>query len=140
MELASMLAGEEFTDRPRAVCPVIATVLRSYNDAIDDIRRQDLYRYASESVGTNDRSVRRARLREAERHFGIEPGRFKGLVTGWRLMTLARAAFLSGSSPTADQHADYLRLVDRLLAIGSSPLGLDSPARSDAIAVATSRG
>ena len=52
MELASMLAGEDFTDRPASVCPVIAAFLRAYNDAIDDRRRQDLYRYASAAVGT----------------------------------------------------------------------------------------
>jgi hypothetical protein len=52
MELASMLAGESFTDHPRSVSPVIATFLRSYNDIVDDERRQDLYRYAAEVVGT----------------------------------------------------------------------------------------
>ena len=52
MELASMLAGEPFSDRPASVCPVIAGFLRAYNDRVDDERRQDLYRYASEAVGT----------------------------------------------------------------------------------------
>ena len=28
MELSSMLAGERFSDRPRSVCPVIASLLR----------------------------------------------------------------------------------------------------------------
>ena len=32
MELASMLAGEPFTDQPESVCPVIASFLRAYND------------------------------------------------------------------------------------------------------------
>jgi len=52
MELASMLAGEPFSDRPAAVCPVIAGFMRAYNDRVDDERRQDLYRYAAEVVGT----------------------------------------------------------------------------------------
>jgi hypothetical protein len=52
MELASMLAGERFSDRPRSVSPVIAAFLRGYNDLVDDRRRQDLIRYASEAVGT----------------------------------------------------------------------------------------
>jgi hypothetical protein len=47
MELASMLADEPFSDRPRSVCPVIAAFLRSYNDGLDDERRRDLYRFAS---------------------------------------------------------------------------------------------
>jgi hypothetical protein len=52
MELSSMLAGEPFTDRPACVCPVLAEFLRTYNDEVDDRRRQDLYVYASLAVGT----------------------------------------------------------------------------------------
>jgi hypothetical protein len=52
MELSSMLAGEPFTDRPACVCPVLAEFLRTYNDEIDDRRRQDLYVYAALAVGT----------------------------------------------------------------------------------------
>jgi hypothetical protein len=64
MELASMLAGEDFTDRPASVCPVIGAFLRAYNDAIDDRRRQDLFRYASAAVGTRaSTDVTRARAR-----------------------------------------------------------------------------
>ncbi len=48
MELASMLAGETFTDHPESVCPVIGSLLRAYNDRLDDDRRQDLYRYAAQ--------------------------------------------------------------------------------------------
>jgi hypothetical protein len=52
MELASMLAGERFSDRPRTVCAMIAALLRAYNDGIDDERRTDLYRCAANAVGT----------------------------------------------------------------------------------------
>jgi hypothetical protein len=52
LELASMLAGEEFSDEPFSVCPVIATLLREHNDSIDDERRQDLYAYAAKVVGS----------------------------------------------------------------------------------------
>ena len=52
MELASMIAGEPFTDRPRSVCPVIAGLLRPYNDVTPNRRRQDLYRSAAEAIGT----------------------------------------------------------------------------------------
>ena len=52
MELASMLAGEPFTDQPHSVCPVIAGFMRAYNDACDDRRRQDLLPFASAAVGT----------------------------------------------------------------------------------------
>ena len=52
MELASMLAGEPFNDHPASVCPVLGSVLRSYNDSVDDDARQDLYAYAARVVGT----------------------------------------------------------------------------------------
>jgi hypothetical protein len=52
MELASMLAGEKFTDHPRSVSRSIAAFLRTYNDMIDDEHRQDLYEIASKCVGT----------------------------------------------------------------------------------------
>jgi hypothetical protein len=52
MELASMLAGERFSDHPASVSPVIAGFLREYNDRIDDARRPDLLRFATEAVGT----------------------------------------------------------------------------------------
>jgi hypothetical protein len=48
MELASMLAGEPFTDHPKSV----SRVLRGYNDLLDDAPRQTLYEYAARSVGT----------------------------------------------------------------------------------------
>lgn len=47
-----MLGGEPFSDHPRSVCPVIGAFLRTYNDSIDDERRQALYAYAAEVVGS----------------------------------------------------------------------------------------
>ncbi len=52
MELASMLAGERFSDHPKSVSRVLAAFLRGYNDLLGDERRQDLYAYASMAVGT----------------------------------------------------------------------------------------
>jgi hypothetical protein len=76
MELASMLAGEPFSDRPRCVDPVIAGFLRTYNDGIDDRRRQDLYPVASEVVvtrGVASVQAERARLclRWAQERYGL---------------------------------------------------------------------
>lgn len=63
MELASMLAGEGFSDHPRSVSRPIASFLRGYNDLVDDRRRADLYRYAAMTVGTSgSRSVENARV------------------------------------------------------------------------------
>jgi hypothetical protein len=64
MELASMLAGERFGDRPSSVCPVIGAILRAYNDNVDDRRRQDLYRFAADAVDT--RRDYRAQRRRAD--------------------------------------------------------------------------
>jgi len=62
MELASMLAGERFGDRPVCVCPVLGAILRAYNDNVDDRRRQDLYRFAADAVDTRrDYRVQRRR-------------------------------------------------------------------------------
>src|SRR5919198_983109 len=63
MELASMLAGEPFSDHPKSVCPVIGAFLRSYNDRIDDDQREDLYATAARIVGT--RGSRRLERRRA---------------------------------------------------------------------------
>jgi hypothetical protein len=52
MELASMLAGERFSDHPRAVCPVIAGFLRSYNDRVPASALPELYPLASVVVGS----------------------------------------------------------------------------------------
>jgi hypothetical protein len=57
-----MLAGDRFGDRPVSVCPVIGAILRAYNDNVDDRRRQDLYRFAADAVGTRrDYRVQRHR-------------------------------------------------------------------------------
>jgi hypothetical protein len=64
MELASMLAGERFSDHPRAVCPVIAGFLRSYNDRVPPHELPDLYPLAALVVGSRSTwRVRRLRLR-----------------------------------------------------------------------------
>lgn len=62
LELASMLAGEPFSDQPRSVCPVIAAYLRAYNDGADDHSRRGLYGAAARVVGTRaGQEVARAR-------------------------------------------------------------------------------
>lgn len=64
MELASMLAGEPFSDQPRSVCPVIAAYLRAYNDGADDRSLRALYGAAARVVGTSaGLEVERARAR-----------------------------------------------------------------------------
>jgi hypothetical protein len=134
MELASMLAGEPFSDNPVSVCPVIGSFLRAYNDAIDDDRRKDLYEYASRVVGSRaSEAVQRAR---AERLADWTVGRQRRRWT----RALARAA-LRRPRPDPNQpfqtpgahavrairrhtdetHAQALALVDELLEIHVDP-------------------
>lgn len=65
MELASMLAGEPFSDRPISVSAVITGVLRTHNDRIDDRRRQDLYHLRGPGRRHRWRRRRRTCAREA---------------------------------------------------------------------------
>ena len=89
MELASMIAGEPFTDRPRSVCRVIAAMLRAYNDVARDAPRQDLYRCASEVVGTRaSHDVEAERLAHCIRVLGeLRVARARSL--SWRLRSPA---------------------------------------------------
>jgi hypothetical protein len=133
MELASMLAGERFSDRPRSVCPVIGAFLRAYNDRVDDARRQDLYVFAAEAVGTrSDRATRRRRLelcrRFAVRCAGTPPGPVTGLFCiGQAESAGAHAALAAASPEQPDGHAMALVLLEALIACGSG----DSAARHD---------
>jgi hypothetical protein len=143
MELASMLAGEPFSDRPQAVCPVIGAYLRSYNDVVDDERRQDLYRYASEAIDSAGSAA--LRRRRAERCLA-EISRLhdqRSRVRRWLSgrpelslpgssielervgMHLARALQRSGP----DGHARALALADELIAMGPAPAMPEVPRR-----------
>src|SRR4051812_19200716 len=135
MEVASMLAAEPFSDEPRCVCPVIAEFLRTYNDQVDEARRQDLFEYASLVVDTRadfrverrranlclDRwleasSPRRAQLRR--RLWMLPPG------TAARDMEIAhRAARWAAASP--DRHAWALELIEAMA--GRAPLRVEAP-------------
>ena len=62
VELASIIAGEKFSDRPGCVCPVLGAFLRSWNDGAGYADRQRLEPYASLVVGTGG-SRRNSRTR-----------------------------------------------------------------------------
>ena len=130
MELASMLAEESFTDHPASVCPVIASFLRSYNDSIDDSRRQSMYEYASRVVGS--RCSLRTQQARADRlaEWANEMQRSR---RGWFLRSPLRAVGRLRKPPidavgtyavhsiprhTDETHASVLALVDELLTIG----------------------
>jgi hypothetical protein len=52
VELASVIAAEKFSDRPRCVCPVIGAFLRGWNDRAPYAERQRLGPYAELIVGS----------------------------------------------------------------------------------------
>jgi hypothetical protein len=130
MELASMLACEPFSDQPKSVCPVIGTLLRTYNDSLDDERRQDLYRYASQVIGTRASfTVERARMerclewaREMKKSQTWLRRVFRPLELGpysfGQAQSAAQMAIRSIPRHTDDTHAAALALVDELCAIG----------------------
>jgi hypothetical protein len=55
LELASLMARERFSDRPRCVCVVIAAFLRDWNDRSGHAQRQRLRPYAGRVVGSRAR-------------------------------------------------------------------------------------
>jgi hypothetical protein len=133
MELASMLAGEQFSDHPACACPVIGSFLRAYNDSIDDDHRQDLYAYASKIVDTRSSAqLQRARAdRLFEWAFEMRLRRLprKLLPSAVRPVGLRRQPPMDAigthtvhaiSRHTDATHAKVLALLDELLVIGRS--------------------
>jgi hypothetical protein len=120
MELASLLAGEPFSDRPVTVSPVIGALLRTYNDGIDDERRQDLSELAPVIVGTAARrSVEENRaslcLQFAQRLGGAVPAGRAALGSASPEPSGALAALAAlGRGPSDEVHAEVIALVDAL--------------------------
>ncbi|MFL5859506.1 MAG: hypothetical protein ACJ780_01815 [Solirubrobacteraceae bacterium] len=138
MELASMLAEEPFSDHPASACPVIGAFLRVYNDAVDDERRQDLYRYASMVVGSRAsedvtaaraaRLAERAReMRRARRRWPLGVGILVGFWCSPGFTPDASFAVSELVQCGPEGHVAALALVDELLEMGT-----DSRCRSAA--------
>ena len=132
MELASMLAGEPFNDHPAAVCPVLGSLLRSYNDSVDDETRQDLYAYAAKIVGTRagaDVERRRServtawtyerRLRRMRRFMPEFVARRLCQLKTLSLESIGTQAVRQIPRHTEETHRAMLGLIDDLLAIRS---------------------
>lgn len=132
MELASMLAGEPFSDHPASVCPVIGSFLRAYNDSIGDDRRQDLYAYASDVVGSRaGLGIQRERAeRLVDWAIEMQQSRWTRLLPLSRLRAVglrrqpsvhAIGTYAVHAIPkhTDHSHAEALVLLEDLLAIGS---------------------
>lgn len=150
MELASMLAGEGFSDHPRSVSRPIASFLRGYNDLVDDRRREDLYGYAAQAVGTAAcgavEEARAARLL-AWADVLWERRSARSLLQRIQMRRVHRErstdpepagtyAVNAIGKVNGDRHAAALALVDELIAMGAGPVD-ETPGHAD---VATTAG
>lgn len=118
-----MLSGEPFSDRPGSSSPVVGALLRTYNDGLDDQRRQDLYPLASMIVGSaSTRRIEReraSRCLEFARALGVPPpsGRAAiGIATAEASGSWAALAALR-TGPTDEAHARLLGFARELLAL-----------------------
>lgn len=126
-----MIAGERFSDHPETVCPMLAALLRAYNDSLDDQDPQDLYRLAAQVVGTRatpeierqriERCVAWTRERNDSRNPLTRTFR-RPRRTARRQLRLAdataRRAVKAIRPQTPAAHATVTALVDELCAIG----------------------
>lgn len=129
MELASLLAGERFSDHPASVCPVIASLMRSYNDAASDARRQDLYPYAARILGTRS-TLEVAELRRARIIAWAREGRPSMRLPRWSpdaafpepvRKTAGAIAITAICGQSRRTHLRVLALIDELIEIGAPP-------------------
>jgi hypothetical protein len=131
MELASMLAGEPFSDRPRSVCPVIGAFMRIYNDRLDDERRQDLYEWAARVVGTGEASEEtiEARAKACESFARSLLPTWPRLMSGVKRRRTQHVSSPSGAGVIAarairritdETHGKALAHIERLVAIGEA--------------------
>ncbi len=126
MELASMLAGEPFSDRPRSVSATLAAMLRGYNDGLDDRRRASLKYYASASVGTARGGAAERHRRRLVRAAFADSRRSRRLLAALgRVAAMTDLAHASRSLAVrvrdhddAELHARMLRLFDALIVVG----------------------
>jgi hypothetical protein len=142
LELASVMARERFSDRPRCVCVVIAAFLRGWNDRSSHAERQRLRPYARRIVGSRSRrSVTRRRrdicltwggadltgnwASRAIRRLGMRL-RILALVGPRPALRLNEGAGELASRVVFSQYGSEagLRLVDTLLVVGSEVDGI----------------
>ena len=149
MGLAPILAGEPFSDHPQSACPVISSFLRAYNDRVNDERRQDLYRYAAEVVGTRSpgpvEQARADRLaawgrevwaRRWTRRFAPPALRMVGIERQPPRDVLGVHAVRAIWRVDGRTHAAALALIDELLAIRNEVSDLPSLATRETYSVA----
>jgi hypothetical protein len=143
VELASMLAGERFSDHPRSVCPAIAGFLRTYNDLLPEGEQDELYAYAAVIVGTAaPRRVHRARAAHILRWAGLRSrgGGVRPWLRTWD-QVLEPAARMAVRLEAEERRARVSSLLEELvsmdrpegaLAAGAAAVPAATPARPPA--------
>lgn len=156
MELAALLAGERFSDRPRCVCPVIAAFLRAWNDRLGYADRQRLLPCAEMILDSrSDRATTRLRRDFCLVWAGADLSGGIGRRFGARVLLRWRIAVLVGLRPALrlDEGAAELaartvfaelgsgaafRLLEGLLSAGdqagADPSGLEAAPLPDPVA------
>jgi hypothetical protein len=139
VELASMIGGERFSDRPDCVCDVIAAFLRSWNDRVGYVDRQRLEPYASRVVGTGGyRRISRMRRDLCLTYAGADLARgpLRRAVTrlrmrmriAWRVgifpavwLKEGAGAYAAGLCFERGGSGEAFALLDRLIEVGVPP-------------------
>lgn len=98
LELASILAGQPFSDSPACVSPVLRLFVIGLNDRLSDEERQKLVPYIPRLLGTIDK----------------EPGRpvdkaRNTLITGWLLHDILPALLTEVAEGAKEKHPDHAR-------------------------------
>lgn len=119
MEWVSYLAGEQHTDQPVCVGPVLKTFCISFNDALDDKARQRLRPYLARTIGTAGDGLDQKRAE---------------MCLDW-LVRVYTPAWLD-LVPSLRQHAEALRAMPEGLVVENTARAMEmiSAARKDAAA------
>ncbi len=142
VELASLIANEDFSDHPRCVCPVVGAFLRGWNDRAPHAQRQRLGPYAARIVGsrstprvTRERrdlclewagAYRRTGARGAMARLGsrLRVAAACGLVAVARFDEGA-GDYAARIAAARDDEEAALELLEALLALGEQPWPVD---------------
>ena len=101
MEMASLIAGEKFSDDPECVCEVIAAFMRSWNDRLSHADRQRLVPYAKRVIGTRaDKATTRRRRDACLTWAGADLGGGRAARLRALLAMRVRVAVLIGIRPS----------------------------------------
>ena len=154
VELASMLGGEDFSDRPNCVCRVIAGFMRSFNDRASHAERQRLAPYAARAVGSRgDRRLTRERRDVCLVWAGARPGggalrwflqRLTMRLRIWVVVGMRQALRLDEGAGEYAARVVFARhgtkasfgLLERLLELGEGQ-GSEAPPLADPVEAAT---